>query len=57
MTIQHPEVRMTAKELTEFAASVAGVTARTWGGAAGAVAADLDGRWAAGAAPMTSSAA
>jgi alkylation response protein AidB-like acyl-CoA dehydrogenase len=50
MTIQHTEVRMTAEELTEFAASVAGVTARTWGGAAGAAAADLDGLWAAGAA-------
>jgi alkylation response protein AidB-like acyl-CoA dehydrogenase len=41
---------MAAEELTEFAASVAGVTARTWGGAAGAAAADLDGLWAAGAA-------
>jgi len=41
---------MTAGELTEFAASVAGVTAKTWGGAAGAAAADLSGLWAAGAA-------
>lgn len=39
---------MTAEELTEFAASVAGVTAKTWGGAAGAAAADLSGLWAAG---------
>lgn len=41
---------MTAEELTEFAASVAGVTAKIWGGAAGAAAADLSGLWAAGAA-------
>ena len=43
---------MTAQELTEFAASVAGVTAKTWGGAAGAAGADLSGLWAAGAAQV-----
>jgi alkylation response protein AidB-like acyl-CoA dehydrogenase len=45
---------MTAGEFTEFAASVAGVTARTWGGGAGPRSndgsTDLDGLWTVGAA-------
>ena len=41
---------MEAEELTAFATSVAGVTARRWGKAAEAAGADLSGLWAAGAA-------
>lgn len=40
---------MEAAELAAFATSVAGVTARRWGTAAGAAGADLSGLWADGA--------